>query len=326
MFSKAQNLTPEQLALLQKVNKAEREIKLAKFKMHLKSPRWLFWMFFKYLTFFLASVAVLVPPYSVFITSFKSIDQYYDTSISKLHAEWSYFSNFDNSIKAFDFGNLGTGFINTAIILGISLILTIIFGTQVAYVLSRFNFRGKKLVILLYLMAMLIPAITTQVATFQVIYAIDYFFRNFISQGFANAIIMWKVIVLYVGADVVMIYVFLQFMKGIPMELDEAAKIEGASYWTIYLKIILPLLKPAIATIIILRTIYIYNDFYFPLLYLPDMQTVSTALYHFVDSPTGTQPTLLSAGVVIVLIPSIIGFLLLQKQIYAGVTNGAVKG
>ena len=47
MFSKAQNLTPEQLALLQKVNKAEREIKLAKFKMHLKSPRWLFWMFFK---------------------------------------------------------------------------------------------------------------------------------------------------------------------------------------------------------------------------------------------------------------------------------------
>lgn len=255
MFSKAQNLTPEQLALLQKVNKAEREIKLAKFKMHLKSPRWLFWMFFKYLTFFLASVAVLVPPYSVFITSFKSIDQYYDTSISKLHAEWSYFSNFDNYIKAFDFGNLGTGFINTAIILGISLILTIIFGTQVAYVLSRFNFRGKKLVILLYLMAMLIPAITTQVATFQVIYAIDYFFRNFISQGFANAIIMWKVIVLYVGADVVMIYVFLQFMKGIPMELDEAAKIEGASYWTIYLKIILPLLKPAIATIIILRTI-----------------------------------------------------------------------
>ena len=175
-------------------------------------------------------------------------------------------------------------------------------------------------------MAMLIPAITTQVATFQVIYAIDYFFRNFISQGFANAIIMWKVIVLYVGADVVMIYVFLQFMKGIPLELDEAAKIEGASYWTIYLKIILPLLKPAIATIIILRTIYIYNDFYFPLLYLPDMQTVSTALYHFVDSPTGTQPTLLSAGVVIVLIPSIIGFLLLQKQIYAGVTNGAVKG
>ena len=96
MFSKAQNLTPEQLALLQKVNKAEREIKLAKFKMHLKSPRWLFWMFFKYLTFFLASVAVLVPPYSVFITSFKSIDQYYDTSISKLHAEWSYFSNFVN--------------------------------------------------------------------------------------------------------------------------------------------------------------------------------------------------------------------------------------
>lgn len=320
------SMTAEQAALLARVRKSDHEIKMAKFKRNLKTPRWVFWMLFKYFTFFIASVAVLVPPYSVFITSFKTIDQYYDINVSKLHAQLDYFTNFDNYVKAFEFGNLGTGFVNTAIILGISLFFTIIFGTQVAYVLSRFAFRGKKFVIFLYLMAMLIPAITTQVATFQVIYTIDYFFKTFISKEFADAIVMWKVIVLYVGADVVMIYVFLQFMKGIPVELDEAAKLEGANYFTIYAKIILPLLKPAIATIIILRTIYIYNDFYFPLLYLPDMQTVSTALYHFVDSPTGTQPTLLSAGVIIVLIPSIVGFLLLQKQIYAGVTNGAVKG
>lgn len=78
MFAKSQPISPEQAALLERVNKAEREIKMAKFKTHLKSPHWLFWMCFKYFTFLLASVAVLVPPYSVFITSFKTIDQYYD--------------------------------------------------------------------------------------------------------------------------------------------------------------------------------------------------------------------------------------------------------
>lgn len=204
---------------------------------------------------------------------------------------------------------------NTGTILLISLFFTIIFGTQVAYVLSRFEFRGKKLVLLAYIIAMVIPAVTTQVATFEVIK----------SLGFINN--KASVILLYIGADVVMIYVFLQFMKGIPEELDEAAKMEGASYFLIYRKIILPLLKPAIATIVILRTIFIYNDFYFPLLYLPDASqvTVSTALYKF-TSVFGTEWTTISAGIVIILIPSIVIFLSLQKQIYAGVTNGAVKG
>lgn len=215
----------------------------------------------------------------------------------------------------FQEGNLGLAFGNTGIILAVSLVLTILFGTQVAYVLSRFDFRGKKLVIGAYLIAMIIPAITTQVATFEIIKAL----------GLINH--KGSVILLYIGADVVMIYVFLQFMKGIPLELDEAAKIEGATYLQIYVKIILPLLKPAIATIIILRTIYIYNDFYFPLLYLPEPSqvTVSTALYKF-TSIFGTEWTTISAGVIIILVPSIVVFLLLQKQIYAGVTNGAVKG
>ncbi|WP_246225783.1 carbohydrate ABC transporter permease [Vibrio agarilyticus] len=279
---------------------------------NLSNPSWLFWTIFKYFTLILASVAVLVPPYSVLMASFKSLDEYYATS--KVSIPESFY-NFDNYIKVFTDGDLGLAFFNTGSILLISLLFTIIFGTQVAYVLSRFEFRGKKIVLLAYVVAMVIPAVTTQVATFEVIK----------SLGLINN--KASVVLLYIGADVVMIYVFLQFMKGIPVELDEAAKIEGASYFLIYRKIILPLLKPAIATIIILRTIFIYNDFYFPLLYLPEESqvTVSTALYKF-TSVFGTEWTTISAGIVIILIPSVVIFLTLQKQIYAGVTNGAVKG
>jgi len=278
----------------------------------LRNPSWVFWMSFKYITLILASIAVLVPPYCVLMASFKTLDEYYNTSKVGLPES---FLNFDNYIKVFTDGDLGLAFANTGIILVISLILTIILGTQVAYVLSRFEFRGKKIILLAYVIAMVIPSITTQVATFEVIKTL----------GLINN--KGSVILLYIGADVVMIYVFLQFMKGIPVELDEAAKIEGANYFQIYFKIILPLLKPAIATIIILRTIYIYNDFYFPLLYLTDesQKTVSTALFKF-TSVFGTEWTTISAGVIIILIPSIVVFLLLQKQIYAGVTNGAVKG
>lgn len=302
----------EEQRLIAKVERSERAMRKARLKKTLSNPSQVFWLTFKYLTLALASLAVLVPPYSVLMASFKTLDEYYNTSKVGFPEK---FANFSNYVKVFTDGNLGLAFFNTGTILMISLFFTIVFGTQVAYVLSRFDFRGKKLVLLAYVVAMVIPAVTTQVATFEVIK----------SLGLINH--KAAVVLLYIGADVVMIYVFLQFMKGIPVELDEAAKMEGASYFLIYRKIILPLLKPAIATIIILRTIFIYNDFYFPLLYLPEASqvTVSTALYKF-TSVFGTEWTTISAGIVIILVPSIVIFLTLQKQIYAGVTNGAVKG
>jgi ABC-type glycerol-3-phosphate transport system permease component len=278
----------------------------------MKRPQWLFWMLVKYVTLLMASVAVLIPPYAILMAAFKTPTEYYAKSKVALPDS---FLNFANFHKVFLDGDLGLAFYNTSVILLISLLFTILFGTQVAYVLSRFEFRGKKMVLVAYILAMFVPSVTTQVATFEIIKAL----------GLINS--KFSVILLYIGADVVMIYVFLQFMRGIPQELDEAAKIEGCSYFGIYWRIILPLLKPAIATIVILRTIYIYNDFYFPLLYMPEQSqvTVSTALYKF-TTVFGTEWTTISAGIIVILIPSITLFLLLQKQIYAGVTQGAVKG
>lgn len=294
------------------IKRQERNIARQRLLAKLQRPHWVFWMLVKYATLLVAGIAVLVPPYAILMAAFKTPAEYY--AKSKVAMPDS-FLHLDNFRRVFVDGDLGLAFYNTSSILLISLLLTVLFGTQVAYVLSRFEFRGKKLVLVAYIISMFIPAVTTQVATFEVIKAL----------GLINS--KFSVILLYIGADVVMIYVFLQFMKGIPEELDEAAKIEGASYFTIYWRIILPLLKPAIATIVILRTIYIYNDFYFPLLYMPEQSqvTVSTALYKF-TTVFGTDWTTISAGIIVILIPSITLFLLLQKQIYAGVTQGAVKG
>ena len=107
---------------------------------------------------------------------------------------------------------------------------------------------------------------------------------------------------------------------------DEAALIDGASYFTIYWRIILPLLKPAIATVIIIKGVAIYNEFYIPFLYMPKkaVGVVSTPLFKF-KGPYGTQWEIISAGIVIAIIPTLIIFLLLQKYIYNGLTQGSVK-
>lgn len=134
-------------------------------------------------------------------------------------------------------------------------------------------------------------------------------------------------IVMSCGTDVISIYIFIQFMENIPISLDESAIIDGASYWTIYWKIMLPLLKPAIITSCILKGVGVYNEYYAANLYLQrkELHTMAISLYTFVG-PMGSQYNLICAGVIISLLPALLVFIFCQKQIYSGITSGAVKG
>lgn len=100
--------------------------------------------------------------------------------------------------------------------------------------------------------------------------------------------------------------------------------IDGANRWTIYWRIILPLLKPAIATVVIIKGIAIYNEFYLPFLYLPSENLISTALFNF-KGPYGGQWELITAATVLVVVPTVIAFIFLQRWIYSGLTQGSVK-
>ena len=103
---------------------------------------------------------------------------------------------------------------------------------------------------------------------------------------------------------------------------------DGASYFTIFYKILLPLVKPAIVTSCILKGVGTYNEYYSANLYLQDKKiypTVATSLYTFVG-PLGSKYNLICAGVIISLLPALIVFITCQKQIYSGLTSGAVKG
>lgn len=123
------------------------------------------------------------------------------------------------------------------------------------------------------------------------------------------------------------ILIFRAFVGSIPRELDEAAVIDGASPLRVFLQVILPLLRSAMVTIIVVQSVGIYNDFSHPLYFLPGSQnvTVQLTLFTFI-SQFSSQYNLLFANAVVITIPALILFLFFQRQIVAGMTSGAVKG
>lgn len=265
----------------------------------------------KYFTLLLGAFLALIPIVVVFFASFKTGKEYTSTSPMTPPENWF---NFQNYTRAFVEGNMLTGFMNTTFILIVSIVGATLLGSMIAFVLHRFNFRGSKALMGAFVLATLIPGVTTQVATFQIVNSLGLFNTR------------WAAIILYLGTDIIAVYIFLQFLDSISKSLDESAMIDGASYFTIYWKIILPLLKPAIVTVIIVKGVNVYNDFYTPFLYMPktDLQVISTALFKF-KGPYGSQWEVISAGIIIAIIPTVIAFLALQKHIYNGFAQGSVK-
>ncbi|MEW2568172.1 carbohydrate ABC transporter permease [Streptomyces sp. NPDC047070] len=265
-----------------------------------------------YLSLIAASVVVLLPLLVVLLTSLKSEQEMANDSGALQLPDDPL--NFDNYVTAFQDGRMLSAFGNTAFILLFSVTGTVIIGSMAAYAIDRYTFRFRKLVVALFLVATLVPGVTTQVATFQIVDSFGMFDSR------------WAPIVLYMGTDIVSIYIFLQFVRSIPVSLDESARLDGANAFTIYRKIILPLLKPAIATVVIVKGITVYNDFYIPFLYMPseDLGVISTSLFRF-KGPFGAHWENISAGAVLVILPTLLVFLFLQRYIYNGFTRGATK-
>ncbi len=269
--------------------------------------------FLKYFSLVFFSFIAVLPVVSCVITAFKTTEEYQSTNVMTLPGSWLNFSNF---VEAFQRANMGRGFLNSGIVLVCVLAGSILIGTQLAYILNRFKFPGNGLIRNLFLFATLLPGVAMQVSVYSIMNAL----------GFINH--LYGYIILMMGTDVISIYIFIQFFENIPVSLDESAIVDGASYFTIYGKILLPLLKPAIVTSMILKGVGTYNEYYMAQLYLQDktkLGTVATSLFTF-TGPLGSQYNLICAGVIISLLPALLIFVLCQKQIYSGLAAGAVKG
>lgn len=277
-----------------------------------KAEKFIF-TFLKYFSLVFFSFWAVLPVVSCVITAFKTDKEYQDTNVMTLPQSWF---NFGNFTQAFQKAGMARAFMNSFIILVFVLFFTVLIGTQLAYVLNRFKFFGNALIRALFLFASQLPGVAMQIAVYEIMY----------NLGFINSLMGY--IIMMCGTDIISIYIYIQFFENIDYSLDESAIIDGASYFTIFYRVLFPLLKPAIVTSCILKGVGTYNEYYCANLYLQDKTkyaTVATSLYTFVG-PLGSKYNLICAGVIISLLPALIVFILCQKQIYSGLTAGAVKG
>ncbi|MGN0594276.1 MAG: carbohydrate ABC transporter permease [Hominimerdicola sp.] len=262
-----------------------------------------------YAVLVIACLVVLLPILYVLLGSFKSESEIFNTSAFSLPEAFG----FSNYKEAFEKANIWNGLKNTGILIVVCCFGTIITGTMTAFVVQRFNTILSRVVKAAFLLAVLLPTISMQVTVYQIL----------ADMHLVGTI--WGPMILWIGTDITSIYIFIQFLGQISVSLDESGIIDGASYPRIYWSIILPNLKPAVATVLIMKFVSIYNDFYTPKLYMPDDQlVVSTVLLKINNSTTVSYPVLF-AGVIICIIPTLLIFLFLQKYVYSGLVSGAVK-
>lgn len=199
---------------------------------------------------------------------------------------------------------------------GISLLLIVLFGFIVGYMLARINFKGNRLLYVMFLMGMLIPVHSLLVPIYVV-------FKN------TNLSNRWFTLIIPYVAFGLPIAIFLveAFIKSIPIELEEAAAIDGSSFSKTLFQIILPVTKPILVTIAIIQTFACWNEFSFALVLIQDanLQTVPLAMTMFKGQFASDYPKIMAA-MVLTMAPIVALYFGFSKQIIKGMVAGAVKG
>ena len=264
---------------------------------------------FHHILFIIICIIIIGPLLIVFFASFKETAQFAEQHVLSLPNPIT----FDNYIEVIKKGNAATAFKNSFILVFLTVTLNIFLGSMVAFALSRFEFTLKKVYFAVFSIAMLLPSFIMEITRFGVI----------TSLGVYNTLL--APLIIYISTDLVQIYIYKQYMDQIPRSLDESAIMDGASYFKVYFSIILPLVLPAIATLSILKSVAVLNDMFTPYLYMPSPEnaTLTTMLMNYLGRTSDWAK--LSAGVIIVMIPSIVIYLIFRKQILSGITAGAVK-
>ncbi|WNF38577.1 carbohydrate ABC transporter permease [Bacillaceae bacterium IKA-2] len=221
----------------------------------------------------------------------------------------------DNYFTAFETMNFMSALWNSLIITVISTTLIIVFASMLAYFLVRWKWKINGLIFILLIASMIIPFQALMIP----------FVSIFGNLGLLNS--KWILMFFYLGFGLgLATFMYHGFIKGIPVELEEAAIIDGASRLQVFWLVVFPMLKPITVTIVILDVLWIWNDFLLPSLVLVSdgNRTIPLSTFYFFGQYTADFGAAM-AGLVLAIIPIIIFFIILQKQVIKGVIDGAIK-
>ena len=260
------------------------------------------------------AVMLLFPYFYMIVKSLMTADEV-DNPYGSFFPEVPQFSNY---ITVFRTGGYGEGFLWTMVIIAFNLIAVPFSATLIGYSFAKCRWMGRGVMFSVMLGTMMLPSAVTQLPLY-IIYS---------KIGFLNTILPFTVPNLF-GGGAVYIFLIVQFMRGIPNEIENAAKIDGANAFLRYSLIVLPLCKPILIYVMVQVFLAYWGDYYGPLVYLTSStapKTLALVLYNFItDNSSGTKVNILMAGAVFMSVIPTILFAVFQRQLIEGVTMSGLK-
>lgn len=266
------------------------------------------WMYL-YMIFFV--VIAVGPMVWAFLSSFKTYAEINSSAVSLPTSV-----HFDNYRDAFRYAPIAKYFLNSVVIVGCSVLVTVAAVAMCAYVVSRFNFKLKTVIVLLISASLMLPAQAISQPLFTIFKALNIFDTKL------------GLIIVYSAMGIPMsFFVMTSYYSTISPALEESAYIDGATFLQTFFRIILPLAKPGLVTVALLQFINTWNEFYFALMLTSGdrARTVPIALNYYMGTFANNYSALFAA-VVMTVLPTIVLFIILQKQVIESLTEGAVKG
>jgi alpha-1,4-digalacturonate transport system permease protein len=262
-----------------------------------------------YLLLIIISGLFLIPVLWIVLSSLKTPTDLYKWPPS-LFPKGITFVNFETAFKK---GNFGVYFYNTTVVTILSTIITLIINTMAGYALAKYKFYGSNLILIGFLSTLMIPLEIIMIPIFIVIRTL----------GLYNS--LWGIII-PPAATPTGVFLIRQYLLGVPDELLEAARIDGASEWRLFWNIIVPIAKPVISVLAIFSFMWRWNDFLWPLIVISDPQkyTIQLAISNFIGEFNVDWPSLIAMSV-ISMIPVLIVFLIFQKQLVKGIVTSGLK-
>ena len=243
--------------------------------------------------------------------SFKSQNEFFNNRLGLIPQA----PTLDNIKRIWVKANFGSYFLNTVVVTCFAVVLVLIITMLAGYAMGRYKFVGRNLMMGIFVGSIAIPLVSTIIPTYEVV-------KGMHLTGTKTGLVLAQA----GGAHVIFLMLFTSFFASIPMELEEAAKIDGCSFFRIFFNIMMPLCKPIATTVVIMETIWTWNAFMLPLVLTlnnPASRTLAVGLYAFKGENT-VDWTGIAAGGTIAVIPVIILFIILQRHFVEGIA-GAVK-
>jgi len=272
-------------------------------KIILNVVKWFLIIFFALYTLF--------PLLWLVITSLKTNAEYFDNPFS-LPAVLQ----FQNYVNAFNQANLGQMIVNSVTVAIAATFINVMAAAMASYAISRFKFKGREILFALFSAGIMVPLNALMVP----------YFTIFSKIGLLDSLNSLRILYAAIGIPV-STFIIRGFMDSFPLEIEEAAYIDGCGFFGRFFKIVLPLVKTGLMTAATFQFLTCWNEFVYANLLTssPSTKTIQIGIRYFTNQFT-TDYVSMYAAIVIAIIPSIVGYILFQERVISGLTSGAVKG